>query len=67
MKMDALAYSLGQTIYLKQKPEVAGMVTGIIFRPSGYGYYVTWSSDMVERFHYEIELTPDKVYVASDA
>ncbi len=66
MKTDALAFALGQTIYFKQKPEVSGMVTGIIFRPSGFGYYVTWSSDMDERFHYEIELTHEKAYVASD-
>lgn len=64
MKTDAVAYSLGQTIYLKQKPDIAGMITGIMFRPNGFGYYVTWSSDLAERFHYEIELTLEKGYIS---
>ncbi len=61
--MDAILFHLGESIYLRQRPDTVGMVTGIIWRPNGYGYYVTWSNDMVERFHYEIELTKQKGFV----
>ena len=62
MKTDMLMFALGQKVYLKIKPESAGMVTGILFRPSGHSYFVTWASDLSERSHYELELTTEKVF-----
>jgi hypothetical protein len=66
MTTDALTYSMGQIVYLKLKPDVAGMVTGILFRPSGHGYYVTWSSDTAERYHFDCELTKEKSFAATE-
>ena len=42
--MDTVSFTLGQVVYLKTKTEHAGMVTGILFRPNGHSYLVTWSS-----------------------
>ncbi len=63
--MDKVKYALGETVWLRLKPEVAGMVTAIIFRPNGVSYYVTWSSDMTERSHYECELTTERSFAPS--
>lgn len=63
---DALKYSIGQIVYAKIKPDVSGMVTAIVFRARGYSYWVTWSNDMSERSHDEVELTYEKSYVAKD-
>ncbi len=66
MKTDFVKFSLGQVVYLKLKPENAGLVTGILFRPSGHLYYVTWSSDCGEKSHFELELTEEKNYALSN-
>jgi len=65
--MDTLSFALGQTVYLKLRSDAAGMVTGILFRPSGHSYLVTWASDMSERYHYECELTLEKAFTVSQA
>lgn len=64
MSTDALSFSLGQIVYLKIDTEEKGMVTGILFRPGGYSYAVTWASSLEESFHYEMELVADKAFVA---
>lgn len=53
---DALRYGLGDSVWFKLDREKEGMVTGILFRPSGVIYKVTWE-DMSEKDHYECELT----------
>lgn len=65
--MDALSFSLGQVVYLKVKPDAAGMVTGILFRPTGHSYLVTWAADAGERYHWEMELTCEKSFVMQPA
>lgn len=66
MTTDTLTYALGQTVYLKLKPDIAGMVTGILFRPYGHMYLVTWSSDISERYHFDLELTKEKSFAATE-
>lgn len=61
MNLDALKFHLGQTVYLAVNAEQQGMVTGILFRPNGFAYYVTFA-DGQERTHYEMELTAEKTY-----
>lgn len=62
MSSDAIRYHIGQVLYLRIKPETAGMVTGIMMRERGHTYLVTWAHDMAERYHYEMELTPDRTF-----
>lgn len=52
-------FEIGQIIYHKLNPADPGMVTGLIIRPRGHGYYVTWD-DLEESHHYEMELTDEK-------
>ena len=67
MSTDSLLFSLGQTVYLKIDTEETGMITGILFRPNGPTYAVTWASNLEESFHYDIELTTDKAYIISNS
>lgn len=53
---DTLRYKLEQPVWFKLDREKEGMVTGILFRPSGVCYKVTWE-DMDESDHFECELT----------
>lgn len=62
MSSDAIRYHLGQIMYLRIKPDAAGMITGILIRPNGHLYEVTWANDMANRWHYEMELTPEKAF-----
>lgn len=57
--MDALKFSLGESVFHQTGPDHYGIVTGILFRPGGHSYYVTWD-DLGERSHYEFELTDKK-------
>ena len=59
--MDKVKFNLAQTVYLVIDGESSGMVTGIVFRPIGVTYYVTWA-DFNERSHYECELTAEPNY-----
>lgn len=53
---DTLRYKLEQPVWFKLDREKEGIVTGILFRPSGVCYKVTWE-DMDEIDHFECELT----------
>jgi hypothetical protein len=64
---DAVKFCLGATVYMKLKPEIPGMVTAIVYRPNGITYWVTWSSDMVERSHYDMEITTEKNFAVSES
>lgn len=55
-------FTIGSTVYFKLKPETAGMITGILQRANGKIYLVTWSNDLTERYHAEIELTDEKTF-----
>jgi hypothetical protein len=65
--MDNVTMAIGETVYLKLKTDHCGMVTGILFRPNGVTYYVTWAHDFTERGHYECEITKEKSYVSESA
>ncbi len=64
MKAESVKFELGQIIYSKIAPELTGQITGILFRPNGVMYLVTWSDDLEEKYHHEIELTADKSFIA---
>lgn len=57
--MDTVKFQIGEEVYLKVCSDTAAMVTGILFRPSGVIYKVTWPS-AAETDHYDIELTKEK-------
>lgn len=52
-------YDFGDMVRLRVCPEEAGMVTGLMFRPDGYKYFVTWGNGN-ESVHYQIELTTEE-------
>jgi hypothetical protein len=62
--MDAVQFHLGQAVYWRLDAEKSGMVTGIMFRPAGVIFGVTWSHTLNEQWHWAVELTADKNYVA---
>lgn len=49
-------FGLGDVVYLRVDGARAGVVTGIMLRPGGRTYCVTWD-DLDERQHYAAELT----------
>lgn len=53
---DTLLFGLGDRVWFRLDREKEGMITGIVFRPHGHVYDVTWQ-DMDESEHYECELT----------
>ncbi len=59
--MDAVKFQLGQRVWAALDAAKVGLVTGIIFRPGCVLYEVEWA-DMVNRDHYDFELSPDKCY-----
>ena len=57
---DVLEWAFGQEVYLRcDADQKNGVVTGILMRPKGVGYYVSWG-DKTETFHYPFELTKSK-------
>jgi hypothetical protein len=56
---DTLRFSLGQRVWFALNDEEHGIITGIMFRPSGVVYYVTWA-DKSESNHFEAELAATK-------
>ena len=61
---DVLEWTFGQEVFLKcDADQKRGMVTGIVMRPTGVGYYVSWG-DKTEVFHYVFELTISKDFSA---
>ena len=61
---DDVKFSLGQIVYSVINPELTGQVTGILFRHNGISYLVTWSTDLNEKYHHDIELCGEKKVVA---
>lgn len=64
--MDTLKYSIGEIVYLKinPDPEERGLITGIVFRPNSFVYLVSFKEE--ERGCYEIELTSEPSFVATE-
>lgn len=58
---DVIKFNIGQEVWLKLDPEKKGFITGITFRPSGHSYLVTWGTDEVA--HYEFELCSEPFQV----
>lgn len=56
MTRETVKFKLGDIVYRKVDPEDKGMITGIIFRPTGVLYGVSWK-DGEETTCYDIELT----------
>ena len=56
MSNDSTLFNLGDIVYMMVSPDDPGMVTGIIYRPHGISYLVTWGNSS-ETSHYGIELT----------
>ena len=56
---DKVEFEIGAMVYRKTDPNVVGIVTGILFRHTGVGYYVKFC-DEVEDHCYGIELTTEK-------
>ena len=57
---DVLAWTFGQEVFLRcDGDQKKGMVTGIVMRPTGVGYYISWG-DKAETFHYVFELTTER-------
>jgi len=58
--IDSVKFEIGEIVFRKINPEVAGMVTGITFRPTGVTYCCTFSDEAEEITCYDIELSRDK-------
>jgi hypothetical protein len=56
---ETVRFHIGDQVWYKTKTDASGVVTGILFRPHGAIYLVTWSDDLTERYHYDIELSPE--------
>jgi hypothetical protein len=61
MNMDSVKFELEEIVFLRIDEESKGIVTGIIFRPTGIMYMVTWGISN-EQHHYEGELTREKSF-----
>lgn len=58
--MDSVKFAIGDIVYIKtDESQIPGMVTGIMFRPHGVMYFVSWPN-AGECQHYGIELTKEK-------
>ncbi len=56
-------FSIGNTVYLRVSPEVAGMVVGLVIRPNNAIHYLVTVGDEVDERHcYDIELTTEKTF-----
>lgn len=61
---DVIEWTFGQEVFLRcDSDQKKGLVTGIVMRPAGVGYNVTWG-DRSETFHYVFELTTSKNFSA---
>lgn len=59
--LDTVKFQFEDVVYRKVEPSVAGMVTGILFRPHGVVYLVAWATGGEDE-RYDIELTKDKSF-----
>jgi hypothetical protein len=57
---EGIRFHLGQVVYSALDDEDRGLVTGILFRPAGHVYYVTWGATKQENLHYDFELKAER-------
>jgi heat shock protein HspQ len=57
--MDATKFNLGDIVYHRVSEE-KGIVTGIMYRPHGVVYYVTWDHNS-EGAAWDVELSSEKI------
>ena len=62
MRLPTPAYPYGATVYLKINTELAGMITGYIFRPGNIIWYLVKWSDGTESDCLDMELTDVREY-----
>ena len=67
MSKDTVKFELGQIVYRKILPDVAGIVTGILFRPHGVCYYTKFADEKEEGSSWECELTAEKSFVTNES
>jgi len=60
MNADVTKFDLGDFVYKRMAPDELGMITGILWRPHGVVYLVTWAGEEDENTHYDIELTRER-------
>jgi hypothetical protein len=58
---DKVEYELGEIVHYKVDDEQVGVITGIIYRPDGVAYMVTWE-DKDERTHFACELIRERSF-----
>lgn len=61
MGSDIVKFKLGEVVHLVVDDECIGMITGIVYRPNGISYMVTWR-DAGEATHFTCELTTEKTF-----
>lgn len=66
MSTDSVKYTLGEIVYFRVDEEKKGIVTGILYRPDGVAYMVTWN-DASEQTHFACELTTERPFVETKA
>lgn len=66
MSNDFVNFRLGEIVYFKVDDDKKGVVTGILYRPDGVAYMVTWN-DCNEQAHFACELTIEKTFSETKA
>lgn len=66
MSSDSVNFQLGEIVYFKVDDEKKGVITGIVYRPDGVAYMVTWN-DCNEQTHFSCELTTEKAFSENKA
>lgn len=61
MSSDSVSFQLGEIVYFRVDDEKKGIVTGIVYRPDGVAYMVTWN-DGNEQTHFACELTQERTF-----
>ncbi len=62
---DACKFHLEDLVYSRLDPEARGIVTGIVTRPTGFQYLITWN-DREETTCFACELTSEPNFAAKD-
>ena len=63
---DQVKFNFGDMVYRKVNPDTAGIVTGIVFRPTGTAYLVTWGAGE-ETACYDFELTTERCFKETES
>lgn len=66
MSTDSVKFELESVVYFRTDEDAKGVITGIMYRPTGTQYFVTWSAG-IEHCHYACELTTEKPFAETKA